>query len=68
MLGAPPNTKLRSVEHAQRSDAGDKGLRDQALEDSQRANLRNRLAKRVRSGKGVSRGEELLAASRQWRR
>lgn len=39
---------------------------DRALDEVVRADLRRRLAKRVRSGKGIDRGEEVLEASRRW--
>ena len=41
---------------------------DRALDEVYRAELRRRLAERIRSGVGVDRGEELLEASRRWRR
>lgn len=50
---------------------GTRGIKDtidRALEEVVRADLRRRLAERLRSGHGVDRGEELLAESRRWRR
>jgi Arc/MetJ family transcription regulator len=47
---------------------GIKDTIDRALDEAHRAALRRRLAERVRSGKGVDRGEELLEASRRWQR
>ena len=41
---------------------------DRALEEVLRADLRRRLAERVRSGEGIDRGEEVLRESRRWRR
>ena len=48
--------------------SGVKDTIDRALQEVLQADLRRRLAERVRSGKGVDRGEDLLAASRRWRR
>ncbi len=50
---------------------GTKGIKDtvdRALEEVYRAELRRRLAQRVRSGDGVDLGEEVLEASRRWQR
>ena len=47
---------------------GVKDTIDRALDEVHRADLRRRLAERVRSGKGIDRGEELLEASRRWQR
>jgi Arc/MetJ family transcription regulator len=47
---------------------GVKDTVDRALQEVLQADLRRRLADRVRSGKGVDRGEDVLAASRKWRR
>lgn len=47
---------------------GVKDTVDRAFEEVLQADLRRRLADRVRSGKGIDRGEEILAASRKWRR
>lgn len=47
---------------------GIKDTIDRALDEVHRAELRRRLAERIRSGKGIDRGEELLEASRRWRR
>ena len=47
---------------------GIKDTIDRALDEVHRAELRRRLAERVRSGQGIDRGEELLEASRRWRR
>ncbi len=41
---------------------------DRALDEVVRADLRRRLAQRVRSGKGIDRGDEVLEASRRWQR
>jgi len=41
---------------------------DRALDEVVRADLRRRLAERVRSGKGIDRGDEVLEASRRWQR
>jgi len=47
---------------------GIKDTIDRALDEVVRADLRRRLAKRVQSGKGIDRGDEVLAASRRWQR
>ncbi|HEX6203257.1 MAG TPA: DUF2191 domain-containing protein [Thermoanaerobaculia bacterium] len=47
---------------------GVKDTIDRALDEVYRAELRRRLAERVRTGEGVDRGVELLAASRRWQR
>jgi Arc/MetJ family transcription regulator len=50
---------------------GTTGIKDtlaRALDEVYRAELRRRLAERVRSGKGIDRGEELLEASHRWQR
>jgi Arc/MetJ family transcription regulator len=48
--------------------SGIKDTIDRALDEVFRAELRRRLAERVRSGEGIDRGEDLLAASRRWQR
>lgn len=45
---------------------GIKDTIDRALDEAIRADLRRRLAERVRSGQGVDRREDVLAASRRW--
>jgi Arc/MetJ family transcription regulator len=60
----------RQLERAQRV-LGTKGVKDtidRALDEVLRADLRRRLAERVRTGEGVDRGEEVLEASRRWQR
>lgn len=47
---------------------GVKDTIDKALSEVLRADLRRRLAKRIRSGEGIDRGEEILDASRRWQR
>ena len=47
---------------------GVKDTVDRAFEEVLQADLRRRLAERVRSGKGIDRGEEILTAVRTWRR
>ncbi len=50
---------------------GTKGVKDtieRALDQVLRADLRRRLAERIRSGEGIDRGDEVLAESRRWRR
>lgn len=47
---------------------GMRGTTDRALDEVQRAELRRRLAERIRTGEGIDRGEELLEASRRWLR
>jgi len=47
---------------------GIKDTVDRALEEVVRAELRRRLAERVRSGEGIDRGDDVLEASRGWRR
>ncbi len=47
---------------------GVKDTVDRAFEEVLQADLRRRLAERVRSGKGIDRGEEILSAVRTWRR
>jgi Arc/MetJ family transcription regulator len=49
---------------------GTKGVKDtidRALQEVIRADLRKRLAERIRTGEGIDRGEEILEASRRWR-
>jgi hypothetical protein len=49
---------------------GTKGVKDtidRALDEVLRADLRKRLAERIRTGEGIDRGEEILEASRRWR-
>ncbi len=48
---------------------GTSGIKDtvnRALDEVVRADLRRRLAERIRSGRGIDRGEEILEASRRW--
>ena len=47
---------------------GVKDTIDVALQEVIRADLRRRLAARVRSGEGIDRGQEVLDASRGWQR
>jgi len=50
---------------------GTSGVKDtvnRALEEVIQADLRRRLAERIRSGDGVDRGEEILESSRRWQR
>jgi len=50
---------------------GTKGIKDtidRALEEVVRADLRRRLAERVKSGEGIDRGADVLEASRRWQR
>jgi Arc/MetJ family transcription regulator len=50
---------------------GTTGVKDtieRALEEVLRADLRRKLADRIRSGKGIDRGDELLEATRRWQR
>jgi Arc/MetJ family transcription regulator len=47
---------------------GIKDTIDRALDEVLRADLRRRLAERIRSGEGVDRGDQLLEASRRWQR
>lgn len=49
---------------------GTKGVKDtidRALDEVLRADLRRRLAERIRTGEGFDRGEDVLEASRRWR-
>lgn len=58
------------LERAQRV-LGTRGIKDtvdRALEEVVRADLRRRLAERVKSGRGIDRGEDVLEASRRWQR
>lgn len=48
--------------------SGIKETIDRALEEVIRADLRRRLAERIRSGEGIDRGDEVLEASRRWQR
>lgn len=60
----------QQLERAQRV-LGTKGVKDtidRALDEVLRADLRRRLAERVRTGEGIDRGEEVLEASRRWQR
>ena len=50
---------------------GTKGVKDtieRALDEVLRSDLRRRLAERIRTGEGIDRGDEVLAASRRWER
>lgn len=47
---------------------GVKDTIDRALEEVLRADLRRRLAERVRTGEGIDRGDEMLSAARRWER
>ena len=50
---------------------GTKGIKDtidRALDEVLRADLRRRLAERIRTGDGVDRSDELLEESRRWQR
>jgi Arc/MetJ family transcription regulator len=47
---------------------GVKDTIDHAFAEILRADRRRRLARRVRLGEGVDRGEEILGASRRWKR
>lgn len=50
---------------------GTKGVKDtidRVLDEVLRADLRRRLADRLRTGEGIDRGEEILEASRRWQR
>lgn len=50
---------------------GTTGIKDtieRAFDEVLRADLRRRLAQRIRSGEGIDRGDALLAESRRWRR
>jgi Arc/MetJ family transcription regulator len=60
----------QQLERAQRV-LGTKGVKDtidRALDEVLRADLRRRLAERVRTGEGIDRGDEVLEASRRWQR
>jgi Arc/MetJ family transcription regulator len=49
---------------------GTKGVKDtidRALDEVLRADLRKRLAERIRTGEGIDRGEEILEGSHRWR-
>lgn len=48
--------------------SGIKETIDRALEEVIRADLRRRLAERIRSGEGIDRDDTVLEASRRWRR
>lgn len=47
---------------------GVKDTIDRALEEILRADLRRRLAERVRTGEGIDRGDAVLAETRRWQR
>ena len=50
---------------------GTKGVKDtveRAFDQVLRADLRRRLAERIRSGEGIDRGDKVLDESRRWRR
>ena len=47
---------------------GVKDTVDRALDEVLRADLRRRLAERIRTGRGVDRSHALLEESRRWRR
>lgn len=47
---------------------GVKDTIDRALEEILRADLRRRLAERVRTGAGIDRGDEVLTETRRWQR
>lgn len=48
--------------------SGVKDTVDRAFDEVLRADLRRRLARRVRAGEGVDRGDTILQASRRWER
>lgn len=48
--------------------SGVKDTIDRALDEVLRADLRRRLAERIRTGEGVDRSADLLEASRRWQR
>lgn len=56
--------------HAQRvlGTTGVKDTIERAFDQVLRADLRRRLAERIRSGEGIDRGDEILDESRRWRR
>jgi Arc/MetJ family transcription regulator len=50
---------------------GTTGVKDtieRAFDQVLRADLRRRLAERIRTGEGIDRGDEVLDESRRWRR
>jgi len=54
-----------------RSALGTTGIKDtidRALDEVIRADLRRHLAERVKSGKGIDRGPDVLEESRRWQR
>jgi len=60
----------RQLDRAQRvlGTVGIKDTIDRALDEVIRADLRRRLAERLKSGKGIDRGAEVLEESRRWQR
>jgi len=60
----------RQLDRAQRvlGTVGIKDTIDRALDEVIRADLRRRLAERLKSGKGIDRSAEVLEASRRWQR
>jgi hypothetical protein len=60
--------KERRVSKVQTTHRKGQTFLSATVDEIQDANLRRRLAERVRSGKGVDRGEALLKAIRSWDR
>ncbi len=56
---------LEKVQRVLRT-SGVKDTIETAFQEVLRADMRRRLAARIRDGRGVDRGEEILRASRQW--
>ncbi len=56
---------LEKVQQVLRT-SGVKDTIETAFQEVLRADMRRRLAARIRDGRGVDRGEEILRASRQW--
>jgi Arc/MetJ family transcription regulator len=48
--------------------SGVKDTIERAFDEVLRADLRRRLADRIRKGEGIDRGDEVLEASRRWER
>lgn len=59
--------RLKTVQRVLHT-SGVKDTIERAFDEVLRADLRRRLADRIRSGEGIDRGDEVLKASRRWER
>ncbi|MGI8517108.1 MAG: hypothetical protein ACR2ME_02015 [Acidimicrobiia bacterium] len=61
------DVQLKQVQRVLKT-SGVKDTIERAFDEVLRADLRRRLAARIRDGVGIDRGDELLEASRRWER